>query len=96
MPNYKIIKPNERILSYWYKYNLYYGRTLNDCYKKPSAHKKYAWNHWCKITGAYNTAPTVLCYNCMYFTVGFVAEGYFVVVTSCKILATKVQDIREL
>lgn len=96
MINYKIIKPDERMLSYWYKYNLYYGRTLSDCYKKPSAHKKYAWNHWCKIVAAYNATLTVLCYNDMYFTVGFVAEGYFVVVTSCKILATKVQDIREL
>lgn len=96
MPNYKIIKPDERMLSYWYKYNQYYGRTLSDCYEKPSAHKKYAWNHWCKVTAPYNATPTILCYNRMYFRVGFVAEGYFVVVMSSKIVATKVKELREL
>lgn len=96
MINYKIIKPDERILSYWHDYNRYYGRTLSDCYKKPSAHKKYAWNHWCKITAAYNATPTVLCYNSQYFRVGFVAQGYFVAVCSNKILATKVQEPREM
>lgn len=96
MPNYKLVKADERMLSYWYKYNNYNGRTLNQCYKKPSAHKKYAWNHWCKVTSAYNTAPTILCYNCMYYTVGFVAEGYLVVVKSNQILVTKVEEFQEL
>ena len=96
MTDYKIVKPDERMLSYWHQYNWYYGRTLNDCYKKPSTRKKNAWNYWCKITSPYNTTPTVLCYNYMRFSIGFIAEGYFVIVTSHKILATKVQDIQEL
>lgn len=96
MTDYKIVKPNKIMLSYWHQYNQYRGRTLSECYKKPSACKKNAWNYWCKITSPYNTTPTVLCYNTMCFAVGFIAEGYFVVVTSRKILATKVQELQIL
>lgn len=96
MTDYKIVKPDKRMLSYLHQYNQYRGRTLDDCYKKPSTRKKNAWNYWCKITSLYNATPTVLCYNDMCFTVGFIAEGYFVVVTSCKILATKVQELQIL
>ena len=96
MTDYKIVKPDKTMLPYWRKYNWYYGRTLDDCYKKPSTRKKNAWNYWCKITSPYNETPTVLCYNDMCFAVGFIAKGYFVVVTSRKILATKVQELQIL
>ena len=94
MTDYKIVKPDKRMLSYWHQYNQYRGRTLDNCYKKPSARKKNAWNYWCNATVTHNATPTVLCYNYMYFAVGFIEEGYFVVVTSCKILATKVQELQ--
>ena len=96
MTDYKIVKPNKIMLSYWHQYKWYHGRTLSDCYKKPSTRKKNAWNYWCNETVVYNTTPTVLCYNCMCFAVGFIAEGYFVVVTSRKILATKVRELQIL
>ena len=96
MTDYKIVKPDKRMLSYWHQYNQYRGRTLSDCYKKPSVRKKNAWNYWYNATVTHNATPTVLCYNDMYFVVGFIAEGYFVVVTSRKILATKVQELQIL
>ena len=96
MTDYKLVKPDKRMLSYWHDYKQYYGRTLSDCYKKPSVRKKNAWNYWCKITATYSAIPTVLSYNDMCFTVGFVADGYFVVVTSSKTFATKVQGLQIL
>ena len=96
MTDYKIVKPDKRMLSYWHKYNQYRGRTLGDCYKKPSVCKKNAWAACCKMASTHNATPTILCYNDMYFAVGFIAEGYFVVVTSRKILATKVQELQIL
>ena len=94
MTDYKIVKPDKRMLSYWHQYNLYYGRTLDDCYKKPSTRKKNAWNYWCNETVAYNTTPTVLCYNDMCFSIGFIANGCFVVVTSSKTFSTNVQELQ--
>ncbi len=96
MTDYKIVKPDKIMLSYWNKYNLYYGRTLSDCYKKPSVRKKNAWAACCKMAATHNATPTVLCYNDMYFSVGFIAEGYLVVVTSSKTFATKVQELQIL
>ena len=94
MTDYKLVKPDKRMLSYWHQYNWYYGRTLSNCYKKPSVRKKNAWSVCCKMAAAYNTTPTVLCYNYMNFAVGFIADGYFGVVTSRKILATKVRELQ--
>lgn len=96
MTDYKIVKPDKIMLSYWHQYKQYYGRTLDDCYKKPSTRKKNAWNYWCKMAATHNSIPTVLCYNDMNFAVGFIADDYFVVVTSRKYLATKLRDIIEL
>ena len=96
MTDYKIVKPDKIMLSYWNKYNLYYGRTLSDCYKKPSVRKKNAWAACCKMAATHNATPTVLCYNDMYFSVGFIADDCFVVVTSSKTFATKVQELQIL
>lgn len=96
MTDYKIVKPDKRMLSYWHQYNFYYGRTLDDCYKKPSTRKKNAWNYWFKIASPYNATPTVLCYSDMCFSVGFIADDCFVVVTSSKTFATKVQELQIL
>ena len=94
MTDYKLVKPDKRMLSYWHQYNQYRGRTLSDCYKKPSVRKKNAWNYWCKITSTYGANPTVLGYNDMYFSVGFIADDCFVVITSSKTFATKVQELQ--
>ena len=94
MTDYKIVKPDKRMLSYWHQYNQHRGRTLSDCYKKPSVRKKNAWAACCSVAATYSATPTVLCYNDMYFAVGFVADGYFVVVTSSKTFSTKVQELQ--
>lgn len=96
MTDYKIVKPDKRMLSYWCQYNWYYGCTLSDCYKKPSVRKKNAWAVCCKMAATHNATLTVLSYNDMCFSVGFIADDYFVVVTSRKILATKVQELQIL
>lgn len=96
MTDYKIVKPDKRMLSYWHQYNQYRGRTLSDCYKKPSTRKKNAWAACCKMAAIHNATPTVLCYNSMFFSVGFIADDCFVVVTSSKTFATKVQELQIL
>lgn len=94
MTDYKPVKPNKRMLSYWHQYNQYYGRTLSDCYKKPSDRKKNAWSICCSMAATHNSTPTVLCYNDMYFSVGFIADDCFVVVTSGRTFAVKVQELQ--
>ena len=87
LENYKVVKPNKRILYLWSNYNRYYGRTLSDCYKKPTLRKKSVYNYWCTMTKIYNTMPTVITYNNQFFTLGFIAEVFFFVVTASQVLA---------
>ena len=87
LQNYKVVKPNKRILNLWFNYNRYYGRTLSDCYKKPTLTKKSIYNYWCEMTKIYNTMPTVVTYNNFYFTLCFVAENHFIIITVGQNLA---------
>lgn len=87
LKNCKIVKPNKQILQYWYKYTLYKGRTLKDCYIKPSLRKVKVYNFWCEMAKRYNATPTVLTYNGFIFSLGFVAENYFIIITVGKNLA---------
>lgn len=87
LENYKVVKPNKRTLDLWFNYNRYYGRTLSDCYKKPTQTKKSIYNYWCEMTKIYNTMSTVIAYNDQYFSLGFIAEIFFIVVSSSQVLA---------
>lgn len=87
LENYKVVKPNKRTLDLWFNYNRYYGRTLSDCYKNPTQAKKNIYNYWCEMTEIYNTMPTVVAYNNQHFSLGFIAEVFFIVVTASQVLA---------
>lgn len=87
LENYKVVKPNKRMLDLWFNYNRYYGRTLSDCYKKPTLSKKSIYNYWCEMTKIYNTMPTVVAYNSFHVVLGFIAEVFFVVVRAGQVLA---------
>lgn len=93
LENCKIVKPNNRTLHLWLTYNRYYGRTLSDCYKKPSQTKKNIYNYWCEIAKRYDTTPTVLTYNGFIFSLGFVAENHFIIITVGQNLAVPLDKL---
>ena len=39
------------------------------------------------MTKIYNTMPTVVAYNNQHFSLGFIAEVFFIVVSSSRVLA---------
>lgn len=93
LENYKVVKPNKRTLGLWFNYNRYYGRTLSDCYKKPTETKKSIYNYWYEMTKIYNTMPTVIAYNNQHFSLGFIAEGFLIVVRAGQVLANPLDKL---
>ena len=60
--------------------NQYHGRTLYDCYNKPSTTKENIWDFWVNECRRLNPKESmdatlhnihVVSYNCMMFTIGF-------------------------